>query len=51
MNMLVNTPVFLRTGDLDQRKEIMDMPSETNYVTLTEQNFRTEVLGTVKFSR
>ncbi len=48
MNMLVDTPVRLRTGDLDQRKEIMDMPSETNYVTLTEQNFRKEVLESSK---
>ena len=48
MNMLVNTPVHFRTSDLDQRKEIMDMPSESNYVTLTEQNFRKEVLESSK---
>ena len=48
MNMLVNTPVRLRTGDLDQRKEIMDMASESNYVTLTEHNFRKEVLESSK---
>ena len=48
MNMLVNTPIRFRTGDLDQRKEIMDMASESKYVTLTEQNFRKEVLESSK---
>ncbi len=48
MKMLVNTPVRFRTGDLDQRKEIMDMATESNYVTLTEQNFRKEVLESSK---
>ena len=48
INMLVNTPVRLRTGDLDQRKEIMDMASESTYVTLTEHNFRKRSAGVLQ---